>query len=104
MCIRDRDLGIQKEERTEGSIDFQKENEEKETNVVPDSSSTSSQSPKGFIEELVHNFRQLPGWKYPALIFIGAALVFYIVTLILRIQRSKKRRKRRKNRRKGASS
>lgn len=99
-----KELGIQKEERTAGSIDFQKENEKQETNVVPDNSSTSSQSPKGLLEELAHNFRQLPNWKYPALIFIGAALIFYIVTLILRIQRSRKRRKRRKNRKKGASS
>lgn len=100
-----KELGIQKEERKEGSIALQQEKSETETNVVPNNStSQKAQSPKGFVEELVHNFRELPNWKYPALIFIVAALIFYIITLTLRIKRSRKRRKNRKNRKKGVSS
>lgn len=99
-----KELGIRKENRKQGSVAFQQEKENKETTDSSPSKSPKAQSPKGLLEELAHNFRQLPNWKYPALIFIGAALIFYIVTLILRIQRSRKRRKRRKNRKKGASS
>ncbi len=85
-----------------GNMTFQKESEEKETDITPDSSKeTGSSSPKGLVHDMTETFHELPNWKYPALLFIAAAMIFYIVTLSVRIRRSHKRRKKNKKRKKG---
>lgn len=48
---------------------------------------------------IIAQFQALPAWKYPAIGLIALALIFYIVTLVLKIKRRKKR-KRKKNRKK----
>lgn len=97
-----KELGIRKETVKQGNMTFQKESEEKETDITPDSSKeTGSSSPKGLVHDMTETFHELPNWKYPALLFIAAAMIFYIVTLSVRIRRSHKRRKKNKKRKKG---
>ena len=97
-----KELGIRKEAVKQGNMTFQKESEEKETDITPDSSKeTGSSSPKGLVHDMTETFHELPNWKYPALLFIAAAMIFYIVTLSVRIRRSHKRRKKNKKRKKG---
>nr|WP_317360880.1 D-alanyl-D-alanine carboxypeptidase family protein [uncultured Blautia sp.] len=97
-----KELGIRKEAAKQGNMTFQKESEEKETDITPDSSKeTGSSSPKGLVHDMTETFRELPNWKYPALLFIATAMIFYIVTLSVRIRRSHKRRKKNKKRKKG---
>lgn len=97
-----KELGIRKEAAKQGNMTFQKESEEKETDITPDSSKeTGSSSPKGLVHDMTETFHELPNWKYPALLFIAAAMIFYIVTLSVRIRRSHKRRKKNKKRKKG---
>lgn len=97
-----KELGIRKEAAKQGNITFQKESDEKETDITPDSSKeTGSSSPKGLVHDMTETFRELPNWKYPALLFIATAMIFYIVTLSVRVRRSHKRRKKNKKRKKG---
>lgn len=91
-----KELGIRKEAAKQGNITFQEESEEKETEPASDSS-----SPETLAHDMAKTFRELPNWKYPALLFIAAAMIFYIVTLSVRIRRSHKRRKKNKRRKRG---
>lgn len=56
----------------------------------------NSASLGGFADELKQNFRSLPRWKYPAMVLLAAALIFYIIVLTVRIKRLRKRRYRRR--------
>ena len=67
-----------------------------------DTSRGASQSLKGFASDLAARFQELPSWKYPALLLLGAALIFYLVMLIIRIKRSRRRRRREKARKNAA--
>ena len=67
-----------------------------------DTSRSASQSLKGFASDLAARFQELPSWKYPALLLLGAALIFYLVMLIIRIKRSRRRRRREKARKNAA--
>ena len=91
-----KELGIRKEAAKHGNITFQEESEEKETEPASDSS-----SPETLAHDMAKTSRELPNWKYPALLFIAAAMIFYIVTLSVRIRRSHKRRKKNKRRKRG---
>lgn len=53
---------------------------------------TSSSSLGDFFQELNYNFQNMPKWKYPALIFLVTAVIFYIVLLIIKIKRHRKKR------------
>ena len=97
-----KELGIRKEAVKQGSMAFQQEPEEKKIESTSDASGdTGSSSPETLVHDMAQTFRELPNWKYPALLFIAAAMVFYIVTLSVRIRRSHKRRKKNKKRKKG---
>ena len=96
-----KELGIRKEEVKQGNMTFPQKSEESQTDITPDSSKETSSSPKGLVHDMAETFRELPSWKYPALFFITAAMIFYIVTLCVRIRRSHKRRKKNKKRKKG---
>lgn len=54
---------------------------------------TSSGSLDGFFQELEYNFQNMPKWKYPALIFLVTAVIFYLVLLIIKIKRHRKKKK-----------
>lgn len=64
-----------------------------------DSSRGTSQSLRGFAADLAAQFQELPSWKYPALVLLCGALIFYLVMLIIRIKRSRRRRRREKSKR-----
>lgn len=53
---------------------------------------TSSSSLGDFFQELKYNFQNMPKWKYPALLFLLSAVIFYIVLLIIKIKRHRKKR------------
>ena len=61
---------------------------------------TSSSSLGEFFQELKYNFRNMPTWKYPALIFLLSAVIFYIVLLIIKIKRHRKKKARNKKKKK----
>lgn len=61
---------------------------------------TSSSSLGEFFQELRYNFRNMPTWKYPALIFLLSAVIFYIVLLIIKIKRHRKKKTRNKKKKK----
>ncbi len=54
---------------------------------------TSSSSLGDFFQELNYNFQNMPKWKYPALIFLVTAVIFYIVLLIIKLRDTVKRKR-----------
>lgn len=63
---------------------------------LPSETPKEKETLDGFFGSLKSNFQELPSWKYPALILLLAAFLFYIVLFVVKIKRARRRKKRRK--------